>query len=180
VAGVARGWRRRAARRAAAPTVRRCATPHGWPCASGGGRRSPATRGRVMARRGAVGVPCDCTLPLVPPSTPCPRPPSQSPNSFFMDVRCSGCMTITTVFSHATNVRYRRRSGSSARPRHSFLPRSRGRLSATFPLLPSSHASGGRLRLLRGHALPADGRQGTVDRGLLLPEEARVRGCVEE
>jgi hypothetical protein len=22
-----------------------------------------------------------------------------------MDVRCSGCMTITTVFSHATNVR---------------------------------------------------------------------------
>lgn len=28
----------------------------------------------------------------------------QSPNSFFMDVRCPGCMAITTVFSHATNV----------------------------------------------------------------------------
>ncbi|EDO07920.1 putative 40S ribosomal protein S27 [Babesia bovis T2Bo] len=25
----------------------------------------------------------------------------QSPNSFFMDVRCPGCLTITTVFSHA-------------------------------------------------------------------------------
>lgn len=32
-------------------------------------------------------------------------PELQSPNSFFMDVRCSGCMQITTVFSHATNVR---------------------------------------------------------------------------
>ncbi|CDR97257.1 40S ribosomal protein S27, putative [Babesia bigemina] len=25
----------------------------------------------------------------------------QNPNSFFMDVRCPGCLTITTVFSHA-------------------------------------------------------------------------------
>ena len=25
----------------------------------------------------------------------------QSPNSFFMDVKCPGCFTITTVFSHA-------------------------------------------------------------------------------
>ncbi len=25
----------------------------------------------------------------------------QAPNSFFMDVRCQGCLTITTVFSHA-------------------------------------------------------------------------------
>merc|ERR1711916_316398 len=28
----------------------------------------------------------------------------QSPNSFFMDVKCSGCMQITTVFSHAQTV----------------------------------------------------------------------------
>lgn len=28
----------------------------------------------------------------------------QAPNSYFMDVRCPGCMNITTVFSHATNV----------------------------------------------------------------------------
>ena len=28
----------------------------------------------------------------------------QSPNSYFMDVRCPGCLTITTVFSHATTV----------------------------------------------------------------------------
>jgi len=28
----------------------------------------------------------------------------QAPNSYFMDVRCMGCMNITTVFSHATNV----------------------------------------------------------------------------
>ncbi|EJD55455.1 ribosomal protein S27 [Auricularia subglabra TFB-10046 SS5] len=28
----------------------------------------------------------------------------QSPNSFFMDVKCSGCFTITTVFSHAQTV----------------------------------------------------------------------------
>lgn len=28
----------------------------------------------------------------------------QNPNSFFMDVRCPGCLTITTVFSHAQTV----------------------------------------------------------------------------
>eukprot|EP00032_Breviata_anathema_P001653 JZ553513.1.p2 GENE.JZ553513.1~~JZ553513.1.p2 ORF type:complete len:86 (+),score=26.67 JZ553513.1:30-287(+) len=28
----------------------------------------------------------------------------QAPNSFFMDVKCSGCYTITTVFSHASSV----------------------------------------------------------------------------
>jgi len=28
----------------------------------------------------------------------------QAPNSFFMYVRCPGCASITTVFSHATNV----------------------------------------------------------------------------
>lgn len=28
----------------------------------------------------------------------------QSPNSYFMDVRCPGCFVIHTVFSHATTV----------------------------------------------------------------------------
>mmetsp|Transcript_7338 Transcript_7338/g.13514 ORF Transcript_7338/g.13514 Transcript_7338/m.13514 type:complete len:85 (-) Transcript_7338:100-354(-) len=28
----------------------------------------------------------------------------QSPNSFFMDVKCPGCVQITTVFSHAQTV----------------------------------------------------------------------------
>ncbi len=28
----------------------------------------------------------------------------QSPNSFFMDVKCQGCFHITTVFSHAQSV----------------------------------------------------------------------------
>jgi small subunit ribosomal protein S27e len=28
----------------------------------------------------------------------------QSPNSYFMDVRCPSCYQITTVFSHATTV----------------------------------------------------------------------------
>jgi len=28
----------------------------------------------------------------------------QAPNSFFMDVKCSGCFHITTVFSHAQSV----------------------------------------------------------------------------
>ncbi|WP_411025101.1 40S ribosomal protein S27 [Salmonella sp. s54836] len=28
----------------------------------------------------------------------------QSPNSYFMDVRCPGCYKITTVFSHAQTV----------------------------------------------------------------------------
>ena len=28
----------------------------------------------------------------------------QSPNSYFMDVKCPGCYTITTVFSHAQTV----------------------------------------------------------------------------
>jgi small subunit ribosomal protein S27e len=45
--------------------------------------------------------------PPVPPLTPPPFPsPSraQSPNSFFMDVRCPTCYQITTVFSHATTV----------------------------------------------------------------------------
>mmetsp|Transcript_16478 Transcript_16478/g.33643 ORF Transcript_16478/g.33643 Transcript_16478/m.33643 type:complete len:86 (+) Transcript_16478:152-409(+) len=28
----------------------------------------------------------------------------QSPNSFFMDVKCQGCYSITTVFSHAQTV----------------------------------------------------------------------------
>ncbi|RYG49897.1 30S ribosomal protein S27e [archaeon] len=28
----------------------------------------------------------------------------QSPNSYFMDVRCPGCFNITTVFSHASTV----------------------------------------------------------------------------
>ncbi|KAH9249720.1 40S ribosomal protein S27-like [Batrachochytrium salamandrivorans] len=27
-----------------------------------------------------------------------------SPNSYFMDVKCSGCVQITTVFSHAQTV----------------------------------------------------------------------------
>ncbi|KAI3630156.1 hypothetical protein MIR68_001770 [Amoeboaphelidium protococcarum] len=28
----------------------------------------------------------------------------QSPNSYFMDVKCGGCFAITTVFSHAQTV----------------------------------------------------------------------------
>jgi small subunit ribosomal protein S27e len=28
----------------------------------------------------------------------------QSPNSFFMDVKCQGCFSITTVFSHSQTV----------------------------------------------------------------------------
>ncbi|CAD6893531.1 unnamed protein product [Tilletia controversa] len=28
----------------------------------------------------------------------------QSPNSYFMDVKCLGCFAITTVFSHAQTV----------------------------------------------------------------------------
>ena len=28
----------------------------------------------------------------------------QSPNSYFMDVKCPGCFNITTVFSHAQSV----------------------------------------------------------------------------
>ncbi|KAF4674078.1 40S ribosomal protein S27-like [Perkinsus chesapeaki] len=28
----------------------------------------------------------------------------QSPNSYFMDVKCPGCSQITTVFSHAQTV----------------------------------------------------------------------------
>ncbi|PKY16868.1 hypothetical protein RhiirB3_350011 [Rhizophagus irregularis] len=28
----------------------------------------------------------------------------QSPNSYFMDVKCPGCFSITTVFSHAQTV----------------------------------------------------------------------------
>ncbi|KAF9389707.1 40S ribosomal protein S27-like [Podila verticillata] len=28
----------------------------------------------------------------------------QSPNSFFMDVKCSGCQSITFLFSHADTV----------------------------------------------------------------------------
>ena len=28
----------------------------------------------------------------------------QSPNSFFMDVKCPGCFHITTIFSHASTV----------------------------------------------------------------------------
>ncbi|PAA82280.1 hypothetical protein BOX15_Mlig023836g1, partial [Macrostomum lignano] len=28
----------------------------------------------------------------------------QSPNSCFMDVKCAGCLKITTVFSHAQTV----------------------------------------------------------------------------
>ncbi|KAH8100509.1 ribosomal protein S27-domain-containing protein [Cristinia sonorae] len=28
----------------------------------------------------------------------------QSPNSYFMDVKCPGCFAITTVFSHAQTV----------------------------------------------------------------------------
>ncbi|KAG0358478.1 ribosomal protein S27 [Gamsiella multidivaricata] len=28
----------------------------------------------------------------------------QSPNSFYMDVKCSACQTITTLFSHADTV----------------------------------------------------------------------------
>uniref|UniRef100_A0A3Q3ELG2 40S ribosomal protein S27 n=1 Tax=Labrus bergylta TaxID=56723 RepID=A0A3Q3ELG2_9LABR len=28
----------------------------------------------------------------------------QSPNSYFMDVKCTGCYKITTIFSHAQTV----------------------------------------------------------------------------
>ena len=46
----------------------------------------------------------------------------QSPNSFFMDVKCPGCFNITTV--HACPVR--RPEGKTARERPSFLrPRRR-------------------------------------------------------
>lgn len=137
MAGVARGWRsraapgcrphsaalRHAARLALCQWRRAAKSRHAWP-GDGAARR----RRRALRLHPSTRAPLD--------ALPCPRPPSQSPNSFFMDVRCSGCMTITTVFSHATNVRYRRRSGSSARPRHTFLPRSRGRLS--LPLFLSS------------------------------------------
>lgn len=30
----------------------------------------------------------------------------QAPNSYFMDVKCPGCISITTVFSHAQSVVY--------------------------------------------------------------------------
>lgn len=43
----------------------------------------------------------------------------QSPNSFFMDVKCPGCFTITTVFSHA-QVRGAHVAGSSLPPGGSF------------------------------------------------------------
>ncbi|KAJ8645993.1 hypothetical protein MRB53_007741 [Persea americana] len=33
----------------------------------------------------------------------------QSPNSFFMDVKCQGCFNITTVFSHSQTVVEERR-----------------------------------------------------------------------
>ena len=28
----------------------------------------------------------------------------QSPNSYFMDVKCVGCINVTTIFSHAQSV----------------------------------------------------------------------------
>jgi len=28
----------------------------------------------------------------------------QSPNSYFIDIKCKGCITISTVFSHAQSV----------------------------------------------------------------------------
>ncbi|KAK9832140.1 hypothetical protein WJX74_000486 [Apatococcus lobatus] len=31
----------------------------------------------------------------------------QSPNSYFMDVKCQGCFNITTVFSHSQNEKGR-------------------------------------------------------------------------
>ncbi|CAI9164491.1 unnamed protein product, partial [Rangifer tarandus platyrhynchus] len=30
----------------------------------------------------------------------------QSPNSYFMDVRCPGCYKITTIFSHVQHSRF--------------------------------------------------------------------------
>ncbi len=35
----------------------------------------------------------------------------QSPNSFFMDVKCQGCFNITTIFSHAQVRKRERESG---------------------------------------------------------------------
>ena len=121
---------------------------------------------------------------------PAPRLPLlQSPNSFFMDVRCSGCMTITTVFSHATNV-----SIVFLLP----LPPAKQRTALSQPFAPAARrldgsphpptvsppppppplaAAGRHLRVLRRRPLPADGRQGAPDGGLQLPQEAGLSCC---
>ena len=41
----------------------------------------------------------------------------QGPNSYFMDVRCKGCLTVTTVFSHAqTTIKCTKCNSLLARP----------------------------------------------------------------
>merc|ERR1711924_5727 len=45
-----------------------------------------------------------CTLPLRRRSASTLKRLVQSPNSFFMDVKCPGCFHITPVFSHAQIV----------------------------------------------------------------------------
>ncbi|OXB72826.1 UNVERIFIED_CONTAM: hypothetical protein H355_004492 [Colinus virginianus] len=75
-----------------------------------------------------------------------------NPNSFFMDVKCPGCLQITTVFSHAQTV---------------VLCGRRTRVTAhVLPL-----RSGMRVLQLQHHVVPADWREVQVDGGVLLPQE---------
>ena len=87
-----------------------------------------------------------------------------APRSFFMDVKCPGCFTITTVFSHANSVVVCQGESSGALcARRNGNPDATGSVSTEPPLTPAR-------RMLAG-ALPADGRQGAVDGGLLVPAE---------
>ena len=58
-------------------------------------------RGRSRPRRSSRPLPAPAGAARSRPSS-LPSPILQSPNSFFMDVRCPACYQITTVFSHAT------------------------------------------------------------------------------
>ena len=115
----------------------------------------------------------------------------QAPNSFFMDVKCPGCFTITCVFSHAQVCAHPSIPRPHPRPcRFAVAPSSPPPPPPVRPAPASDPASAEpcaltalclafltdrrALRELLYDAVPTDGRQGTTYRGLQLPQEDRV------
>jgi small subunit ribosomal protein S27e len=80
----------------------------------------------------------------------------QSPNSFFMDVKCPGCFHITTIFSHAQVCEELSLSYRFA----TVVLTDRFSLTDRCPL-----------RWVLHRSEPTHRRQVQIDRGLLLPEE---------
>ncbi|EPQ04525.1 40S ribosomal protein S27 [Myotis brandtii] len=82
------------------------ATPGAWPLPIGLLLRVLFAYGRICRRCGFIPLARDLLHPSLEEEKKKHKKKRlvQSPNSYFMDVKCPGCYKITTVFSHAQTV----------------------------------------------------------------------------